>query len=291
MTDLRDPHLEKALQHAPDRDLQPGDAARERVLAYAADAAKPAKAGWLARLAESLRQWHITNAQMAGMGSVAVALLVLLMVHEQRPADGEWAAPATPEQAAKADAPKRKAAVAKPAAGELAREEMAAPAEAPATSEVFAETATAPKAEAVQAAPAMADAPLQESAAPLSEGADAEADALAESRAKSTLEAPAEEVAGESDGADVDLQYALTTQGGKALAEQDIRAGNHRLLKIETPQGGRCDEPSAHVPQADAETGYPIEIVDVCVAPVALIDEAEAYNQTMRARYMQQVNQ
>lgn len=286
--DLRDSHLEKALQHAPDRDLQPGDAVRERVLAYAA---KPAKAGWLARLVERLRQWHITSAQMAGIGSVAVALLVLLMVHEQRPADSEWAAPAGSEYVAKADAPKRKAAVAEPAADELAREEMTAPAEVPAAPEVMAEGATAPETEVVQATPAMADAPLPESAAPLSkEDADAEADALAEPRAKSTPETSAEGVAGESEDAYADLQYALMTQGGKALAEQDIRTGNHRLLKVETPQGGRCDEPGTHVPQADAETGYPIEIVDVCVAPVALVDEVEIYNQVMRA-YWQNTSQ
>ncbi len=288
--DLRDSHLEKALQHAPDRDLQPSDAVREQVLAYAADAAQPAKAGWLARLMQGMRQWHISSAQMAGMGSVAVALLVLLMAHEQRPADSEWATPAGSESVAKADAPKRKAAVAEPAADELAREEMTAPAEAPMTPEGIAESTPAPETEVVQAAPAMADAPLPQSAAPLSEGADAEADALAEPRAKSTPEAFADEVAGESDGADVDLQYALMTKGGKALAEQDIRVGNHRLLKVETPQGGRCDEPGTHVPQADAETGYPIEIVDVCVAPVALVDEVEIYNRVMHA-YWQKTSQ
>lgn len=285
--DLRDPHLEKVLQHAPDRDMVPGEIVRKKVLEHAKQASRKPHGYWLAGLLSGMRNW-----QWAGMGSVAVALLVLLMVHEQRPADSEWAPPTAPEQAARADAPKRKAAVAKPAAEEMAPEEMAAPAEVPATPEAFADAATAPKAEAEQAAPVMADALSQEGAAPLpKEDANAEADALAEPRAKSTLEASAEDVAGESEDADANLQYALMTQGGKALAEQDIRAGNHRLLKIETPQGGRCDEPSAHVSRADTETGYPIEIVNVCVVPVALIDETEAYNQAMRAWYKQRVNQ
>jgi hypothetical protein len=288
--DLRDSHLEKALQHAPDRDLQPGEAVRGRVIAYAADAAKPEKTGWLSMLIDSLRQWHVTSAQVAGLGSVAVALLVLLMVHEQRPADSEWVVPASSEYVAKADAPKRKAAEAEPATDELAREEMTASTEAPTTPEVVTEGATTHPTEVAQAAPAMADAPLPESAAPLPvEDADADTDALVESRTKSTPEAFTEGVAGESEGA-ADLQYGLMTQGGKALAEQGIRAGNYRLLKIETPQGGRCDEPGAHVPQADAETGYPIEIVDVCVAPVALVDEVEIYNQVMRA-YWQKTSQ
>lgn len=300
--DLRDPHLEKALQHAPDRDLQPGDAVRERVLDYAAEAAKPAKAGWLVSLMENLRHWHITSAQMAGMGSVAVALMVLLMVREQRPADSEWAAPAALERTAKADAPKRKARAAKPAADELAQEEMAVPAEAPPASEVFAESAAAPEAGNMQSAPAEAAdtvpavASLPESAMPMSvESADAEAETAAdlspESR-KPKMESPAKaravEMPGKSD--DADLRYALMTQGGKALAEQDIRAGNLRLLSIGTPQGSHCDDPVPQVLQADTETGYPIEVVDVCVAPVALLDEVETYNQAIRAWYKQHVS-
>lgn len=298
--DLRDPHLEKALQHAPDRGAQPADDVRQRVLAYASAKAKPARTGWWARL----REWHMTGAQVAGMGSIAVALLVVLMTHEQRPKESEWASPVSTELAAKADAPRKRAKVAESASIAMPAEEAVRKEEAvtdkvqsaPGTPAEQTEGQSAEAGNLQKESPATADAapmvaPLPESPAPtvtqgeVGDVVAAAPAALPEQRAKSKIvplaKDHATEIVGESEGSD--LQYELMTQGGKALAERDIQAGKLRILSIESPNGERCDETNTHVPQVDAETGYPIEVVDVCIVPVELVDGVEAYNQGMRA--------
>ncbi len=307
MMDMRDSHLEKALQHAPDRELQPNDEVRRCVLAYAA---RPVKKHWLQYLSSKLNQWHVTPAQLGGMSSVAVALLVLLMVHEQRPQEGEWAPPASSEQVAKADRLRKQAKVAESApkpmpARETAREEKAALGELQATpGEIATRADVKSEADKLQVEPpSMADAapvatPLQESTSPAPaaiHGAEGEIGAAApmavlpEQRAKSRLEPLGKNLAMEDDSEDSDLQYELMTQSGTALAERDIQAGKLRLLRVESPNGERCDEPITHAPQVDAETGYPVEVMDVCIVPVALMDGVRAYNQEMRA-YKRQAN-
>jgi hypothetical protein len=98
---LRDAHLAKALQHAPDSELAPNELVRKNVLDYANKnlnqvSQKPDgyKANqthevslregglghWLAGLLQGMKNW-----QLAGMSSVAVALLALIMLREQLP--------------------------------------------------------------------------------------------------------------------------------------------------------------------------------------------------------------
>ncbi len=82
---LRDEHLQQALKHAPDNGLEPSNVVREKVLDYAGKVVKPRRESWLKRTMNLLDSW-----QLAGMGSVAVALLVVVMVREQLPDESMW---------------------------------------------------------------------------------------------------------------------------------------------------------------------------------------------------------
>ncbi len=304
--DMRDPHLEKALQHAPDRELQPQDELRQRVLAYAEDAAKPAKPAWLARLADCMRQWQVTPVQLGGMSSIAVALLVLLMVHEQRPQDSEWAHVAADTAVAQADALQKAA----PAEAEIYtgdQNKLQAPTpssvETATSPEAFTEHAmrqeaesehkedaattdnTAPVAPSAEAPAGLPAEQMDEAAAEALTLEDAPATSNLRSEAKTKMEALAKYRNGDAvkEPDEAILKETLIARGGKAVAERDIQAGVLRLLSIEGPSGERCEEPIPQAPQIDADTGYSIEVLDVCVVPVALVDEVEAYNQTMRA--------
>jgi len=82
------------------------------------------------------------------------------------------------------------------------------------------------------------------------------------------------------------LLARIENEGGKVAANQDIQAGNLRLLKIEAQyadlDGHNCPQLTSQVTAIDALTGYKIESVENCAATDLLRKEVEVYNQTMR---------
>jgi hypothetical protein len=74
---LHDEHLQQALRHAPDSEQMPDAATRNAVLAYADHVLKSHQKTWLSRLTDGLHEWHISSWQLASMGSVVVAVLVV----------------------------------------------------------------------------------------------------------------------------------------------------------------------------------------------------------------------
>jgi hypothetical protein len=85
------------------------------------------------------------------------------------------------------------------------------------------------------------------------------------------------------------LLARIKNDGGKVAANQDIRAGNLRLLKIETQSKDldmlNCPQLTAQAMAVDAPTGYKIESVGGCDVTASLLKEVEVYNQTMRNWY------
>ena len=84
---FKDAHLQKALRHAPDNDIAPSASTQKAVLDYAENALKlgqkPHAESWLTRLKKAINAWQLPRWQMAGMGSLAASLLVVVMIwHE-----------------------------------------------------------------------------------------------------------------------------------------------------------------------------------------------------------------
>lgn len=87
---LHDQHLQQALRNAPDREFMPGDATRNAVLTYANQVSKPRHKAWQSRLTDLLQGLHVSNWQLASMGSVLATLLVVVVFWHERPDDTSW---------------------------------------------------------------------------------------------------------------------------------------------------------------------------------------------------------
>ena len=97
---LHDEHLKQALKNAPDRDLEPNDATRAAILAYANKAVKPRRASLQKRFSNWMNEWFGARWSSVGMGSaVATVLIVVVFWHEQ-PDDALWKAAAPNEKTA-----------------------------------------------------------------------------------------------------------------------------------------------------------------------------------------------
>jgi hypothetical protein len=284
---LRDEHLAKALKHAPDSDLAPSETVRKSVLEHATKvnmASQSPHKHWLAGLLPDMKNW-----QWAGMSSVAVALLALLMLREQLPP--EMTQPKVTQRDA---APK---VLAQNSASDKAlkeeRADMAAAsasiqAEAPAR-----KTSRKAKTEASATAPEMADKTVIAAAAPVPAApaeqapvgqilAKQDASAVAEASAKievtGAASAPASDAVAaaeqkseaENSNAAAKKSGMLVDAGalGAAKANKDIQAGVLRILVAEWP---------ADKALVDEATGYRVDVVTDLVP-----EELEAYNQTMR---------
>ncbi len=82
------------------------------------------------------------------------------------------------------------------------------------------------------------------------------------------------------------LLAKIKHEGGKSLANQDIQAGNLRLLKVEMLSKDlgtlNCPQLADKVITLDATTGYKIQSFASCDATDSLLQEVEIYNQTIR---------
>jgi hypothetical protein len=82
-----------------------------------------------------------------------------------------------------------------------------------------------------------------------------------------------------------DLLVEINSRGGIVTANKDIQALRLRLLALDQQSvqaNGTCLPPSQHPVVIDMTTGYNIETLRVCNVSASLLDEVEAYNQTMR---------
>ena len=127
---LQDEHLKTALQHAPDRDVQPNAHVRDAVLQYAKKASVP-QPSKLQRLRYWLLHEKLSQAQWAGIGSVATVLLVVFMAWQQHPEEHVWITAETSNQnaahtemAASAPVPVSQDAEIAPATAPLAQEQL-----------------------------------------------------------------------------------------------------------------------------------------------------------------------
>ncbi|MDP3088046.1 MAG: hypothetical protein Q8M99_07705 [Methylotenera sp.] len=84
---LQDQHLRQALKHAPDKDMQPHDAARAAVLIYANQAVKRHEKTWLNRISNLLSEWLGVSWHIAGVGSAVATVLVVVVFWHELPDD------------------------------------------------------------------------------------------------------------------------------------------------------------------------------------------------------------
>jgi hypothetical protein len=277
---LRDEHLAKALKHAPDSDLAPSETVRKKVLAHATKvnmASQKPHGYWLARLLPSMKNW-----QWAGMSSVAVALLAMLMLREQLPP--EMTQPdAAPKVLAQNKASEK---ALKEELADMAASSASIQAEAPARN-----INRKAKTETPDAAPEMADktviAALPEVLAPSPQSAPVgltkqddsvvaqntvrvEAAPSVSASASDAVAAAEKKSEAENSNAAAKKSGMLVDAGalGVAKANRDIQAGVLRILVAEWP---------ADKPLVDEMTGYRVELAADLVP-----EELEAYNQAMR---------
>jgi hypothetical protein len=303
---LQDEHLRQAIKHAPDRELTPSNATRKAVLAYADNALRQARETWLTRLSNVWREWfgtwHIT-----GIGSAVATVLVVVIFWHEMPDDSMRKAAAPNEQTelsvvdgvtssvdkrvvteANAEKTVQKKSVQVPAPRkEKSSLSVVPPAPAPILKEPQAPAAAAP---AEASAPALQDnavaqsAPagmisLPETAQPLPKVAlDKSVTSSAKFDARiSKLTPPKEGIA--------NLLVEINSEGGVVTANKDIQALRLRLLALDQQSvqaNGACLPPIQHPVVIDMTTGYNIETLRVCNVSASLLDEVEAYNQTMR---------
>ena len=278
---LRDEHLQKALKHAPDSDLAPSEIVRKNVLNYANkvnNANKPSQRPhgyWLAGLLSNIKNWP-KKWYFAGMGSVAVALLAVIMLREQLPQEPIWRESEVQDIAQNTAPPLEKLLKEEPVgAAEQAATvptELPAPVLADKDNVVIAATPTVAAPEEIAAkVESAASAPVEQTLAKQKKNADTESndrleaspanDAVASAEVKSDSEKPA---------ASARKSVALADIGAKgaAKAKQDIQAGVLRILVAEWP---------ADKALLDDATGYRVEVL-TGLEP----EELAAYNQNMR---------
>jgi hypothetical protein len=156
---LKDEHLKKALQHAPDGDVAPIESTRKAVLDYADNALKAQhetrRESWFSRLISTFNAWQIPSWQLIGMGGLAASLLVVLMISYENPDEPIQVASA-PETVATKSVQAEAASSAEPrpepklAQNELARDKLEAKIVAK-TKSAKQETAIAPKTATIDA--------------------------------------------------------------------------------------------------------------------------------------------
>ena len=318
---LRDEHLRHALQHAPDCELAPDAAVRKNVLNYAAKLAGPKPETWFKRLINILDGWRVTNWQLAGMSSVAVALLVMVMVREQVPDETIWQAsppkevaqsktvtPAAsaPEQdklATRQDEPARELGTAAVASVEKApahAESMQAKAKSSLATDAVSQKKLAEKTEIASAAPVLADkanVAVVEDKAPLASAMASAPEVGSKQVLSKAAPASAPAISGIMVYVDP-IAQALAKEGGVAMAKKDIEAGNLRMLKIIAAQ--ECTKTGQHESgkqesSVDVLTSYQIAEVEVCAtddkaSSELLHREVDTYNQIMLHWYQTHKN-
>jgi hypothetical protein len=230
LDDLKDEHLQKALQHAPDSDVAPSELLRKTVLDYADKAVKMRHAvpsdSWFTRFITAFNHWQIPRWQLTGMGSLAASLLVVVMILYENPNDPMQVATAPSE--AKSEARQSEVAPQAEAVPEpkLAQNELARASDelAKQTTEQSPPAAAAP-ATATTSAPEAASAEMALSKAQdkvIAKAKAAKQEALPSTPQAAAIEAPADKAASAPQAASV--QDAEKDTGSVRLKERAVIA-------------------------------------------------------------------
>lgn len=300
---LRDEHLKKALQHAPDRNVVPNEWVREKVFSHVQkEVSQKPRRYWLAGLFSGIKHWQLT-----GLGGVAVAVLAVLMLRQQFPEDTVWQATVPTEVAQnKADVPeqatrsqsdveraeaKHQTAKAKTQAEtemELSKQDAKQIAQPEAVEQALPEatpSATAPKVVAPTVAPPkvavqeMADAPVAQSLPEVNQASSEANDQLEAAPAAAPRAPVARKKEAESTTATRKLSLPEDAKAlGAHKANSDIQAGELRILHF-------VDDWPANKPMLDEATGYRVELRERYELTT---EELEAYNHTMREWHLKQ---
>lgn len=347
---LKDKHLQKALQHAPDSDAAPSKVLNKTVLDYANKALKVQRETWFSRLKSMFNDFKIARWKLTGMGSLAASLLVVVMIWHENPDDPIQVATAPdtlqtvaePYVKQRAEPYAEQHAKPKIAQNELVRDELltdqavqkpqAVTKAAPVANEPIAASAEtiAPEPEdknemkvfaknrpvIPEAAPVASPmdqasvqlkeraasneavpmpAPVVAAPAPSVASAEVSENSVAQQSAPAIIAAEQmAEAEAKSDNADSEISsaaakptltsnnalvQAISKVGGKAMANQDIQAGNLRILYLN-------NSVPADPPSLDNVTGYRVEFIADNSAKLAV--EIATYNQAMRDWYVKQ---
>lgn len=347
---LKDKHLQKALQHAPDSDAAPSEILSNTVLEYANKVFVVKRETWFSRVESMFNDIIIARWQLTGMGGLAASLLVVVMIWHENPDDPIQVATAPdtlqteaePYVKQRAEPYAKQHAEPKIAQNELVRNDLlkdqaaqkpqAVTKAAPVANEPIAASAEAiaPEPEdkneteafaknkpvTSEAAPAASPmgqasvqikeraasneavpmpAPVVVAPAPTVASADASKNSVTQQSAPAIKAAEQmAEAETKSDNADSEISsaaakptltsnnalvQAISKVGGKAMANQDIQAGNLRILYL---NNSAPKDP----PLLDNLTGYRVEFIANDSAKLAV--EIATYNQAMRDWYVKQ---
>ncbi len=310
---LQDEHLRQAIKHAPDRELTPSNATRNAVLAYADNALKQPRETWLTRISKVWYEWFGASWHITGIGSAVATVLVVVIFWHEMPDDSMRKVAASSDKTEVSESAEVSA-----VDGVTSSEDKRVVTEANAEkiSQKKSTQVTAPRKEksslsAVPQAPApilkesqapVAAAPAEASAPALQDNAVAQSapagmislpetaqplpkvalDKSVTSSAK--LDARISKFTPSKEGV-ADLLVEINSEGGVVTANKDIQALRLRLLTLDEQSiqaNGACLPPSQHPVVIDITTGYNIETLRVCNVSTSLLNEVEAYNQTMR---------
>jgi hypothetical protein len=310
---LQDEHLRQAIKHAPDRELTPSNATRKAVLAYADNALRQARETWLTRLSNVWREWFGASWHFTGIGSAVATVLVVVIFWHEMPDDSMRKVAASSDKTEVSESAEISAvdgvtsSVDKRVVTEANAEKTVQKksAQVPAPRKEKSSLSVVPHAPApilkesqapVAAAPAEASAPaLQDNA--VTQSAPTGVISLPET-AQSLPKVALDKSVTSSAKFDAriskfmppkegitDLLVEINSEGGVVTANKDIQVLRLRLLALDQQSvqaNGTCLPPSQHPVVIDMTTGYNIETLRVCNVSASLLDEVEAYNQTMR---------
>lgn len=309
---LRDEHLQQALKNAPDQDMAPSAATRQKVLGYAENAVNPRHTSFFKRGLKLFNDWRITSWQLVGMSTVASVLLVTVMLRDQLPAEALWldddeqalaqtkAEPTAtnkrqqdalpPKEEAFSDAvihdedislpePVAESEIINRVEDKLVKAKKSTPLETeapkPGVKEIEKPVRGLAEKKDTANAPTLSDAPMAIAVEDRADMVEPAVSADTETMEAVSVEREKPRTATKTRmAARKKVLPMAKAVSGTALAKKDIQAGTLRILYAEN------DWPESK-PLFDAETGYRIEMVESIVVNLP-VEELDAYNETMR---------
>jgi hypothetical protein len=281
---LKDEHLKKALQHAPDGDVAPIESTRKAVLDYADNALKAQhktrRESWFSRLISTFNAWQIPSWQLTGMGGLAASLLVVLMILYENPDDPIQVASA-PETVATKSVQVEAASSAEPrpepklAQNELARDKLAKDQAEPSAQAAtpVKEVAPAPAAASAEmATPKLEEPPSDKLEAKIVAKTKSEKQETAIPPKIATIEAPADKAVLAS-APEVASAQGLEKDAGMRLKEGAATA--------EATVPAPISQPAPAVASADAASGQSAaRTAEITTARKKMADAEEAESKT-----------
>lgn len=301
---IRDEYLQQVLKHTPDRLFTPNENASRAVLSYARQAIANERRAWWHTILLWLKRPLVSNWQRAGAGSLATALVVMLIFWQMVPEKETWLD----------TLPDRTFNTVKNNAVALMQDEKSSEQKAPSArlaerAEINqsqeSSVATQPEhalshGEQQSIAPDDEMAVTTEIASPQTStsSADAVSGILSASQARDSRRQKTEVASPELTKAQpankeavldiTQLLELIKNEGGQSVAARDIEAGKLRLLKIDMQiatqaNSATCLQVASVDASPDLETGYQVLIISTCDSSVQLVNSVADYNQQMQA--------